>query len=78
MSMAQVYKVVASHKDEKTDETMKFSVIGRDLEDAKKKAKVKARTVLEKITSLVLSETEPDSDKTPKEDPKQTKIPGAE
>jgi hypothetical protein len=72
--LAQVYKVVACHKDESTDETVSFSVIGRDLEDAKKKGKTKARSVLDKITSFKLSETEADRNDGGK-DPKQPELP---
>jgi hypothetical protein len=72
--LAQVYKVVACNKDEATDETVSFSVIGRDLEDAKKKGKTKARSVLDKITSFKLSETEADKHEDTKADPKQADL----
>ena len=76
MSLLQIYKVAASQKDEKDDVTLKFSVPARDLEDAVKKAKVKAREVLDKITTLVVSETEPEPKA--KDHPGQTKIAGTE
>jgi mRNA-degrading endonuclease YafQ of YafQ-DinJ toxin-antitoxin module len=76
MSILQVYKVRASKDDEAPSLTIAFGITARNMEDAIKTAKIKAKQYLDKVASLTVSETEPEPKA--KDHPGQTKIAGTE